>query len=168
MSESSGAVRCRCQAEATGPSPGDRGKSGSGHHLSCDGDGTPFTVITTAANVSKATRTFALPDGIPPVAGRPRERPEALLGGTGYDGNTDRRELPERPILPVTFRSGSPDIGGPGTLQYVVEQTFALLHQFRRLTVRWERRLDLHGAFASLACGLICRRPPRQAGPVVV
>ncbi|MFJ7113386.1 hypothetical protein ACIQW4_09405 [Streptomyces albogriseolus] len=40
-------------------------------------------------------------------------------------------------------------------LRCVVEQTFALLHQFKRLAVRWERRTELHNAFASLACSLI-------------
>ncbi|MEU1036304.1 hypothetical protein ABZ402_48315 [Streptomyces mirabilis] len=43
---------------------------------------------------------------------------------------------------------------------------FALLHQFKRLVVRWERRLDLHNAFVSLGCGLICwRRLNKAAGP---
>lgn len=44
----------------------------------CDGKGTPFTVITTAANVNDVTQALALVDGIPPVAGRPgrpRSRP---------------------------------------------------------------------------------------------
>jgi uncharacterized protein (DUF2236 family) len=46
-----------------------------------------------------------------------------------------------------------------GELRYVVEQTFALLHRFKRLAVRWERRTELHDAFGSLACSLIgCRR----------
>jgi transposase len=40
----------------------------------------------------------------------------------------------------------------------VVERTFAWLHQFRRLPIRWERRPDLHEAFLSLACALICWR----------
>ena len=48
-------------------------------------------------------------------------------------------------------------IKGLGKLRYVVEQTFALLHQFRRLAIRWERRLDIHEAFVSLGCALICR-----------
>ncbi|MGW8970512.1 hypothetical protein [Streptomyces platensis] len=41
---------------------------------------------------------------------------------------------------------------------HVVEQTVALLHHFKRLAARWERRPELHDAFASLACGLICWR----------
>ncbi|MFH9396231.1 hypothetical protein [Streptomyces sp. NPDC017556] len=37
----------------------------------CDGRGTPLKVVMTAANVNDVTRTLALVDGIPPVAGRP-------------------------------------------------------------------------------------------------
>ena len=104
---------------------------------------------------------LALVDGIPPVAGRmgrPRARPDALLGDKGYDSNPNRRELRKRRILPVICRKGSPNIEGLGKLRYVVEQTFALLHQFKRLATRWERRLDLHDALVSLARGLICWR----------
>jgi IS5 family transposase len=145
----------------TGPSPVDRGKTGSKHHLICDGKGTPFKVITTAANVNDVTQTLALVDGIPPVAGkpgRPRRRPDALLGDKGYDSNPNRRELLKRRILPVISRKGAPDIKDLGKLRYVVEQTFSLLHHFKRLAVRWERRLDLHDALISMACGLICWR----------
>ncbi|MHC3530811.1 hypothetical protein ACLQ2M_22950, partial [Streptomyces sp. DT7] len=46
-------------------------------------------------------------------------------------------------ILPVISRKGSPNIKGIGKLRYVVEQTFALLHHFKRLVVRWERRTEL-------------------------
>lgn len=118
-------------------------------------------MITTAANVNDVTQTLDLVDGIPPVTGRPgrpRRRPEALLGDKGYDSNPNRRQLRQRRILPVISRKGSRDIIGLGRLRYVVEQTFAQLHQFKRLAVRWERRLDLHNAFVSLACALICWR----------
>ena len=145
----------------TGPSPVDRRKTGSKHHLICDGKGTPFKVITTTANVNDVTQTLALVDGIPPVAGhhgRPRRRPDSLLGDKGYDSNPNRRELRKRRILPVISRKGAPNIKGLGKLRYVVEQTFALLHQFKRLAIRWERRTELHDAFVSLACALICWR----------
>ncbi|MFC8453568.1 transposase [Kitasatospora sp. NPDC057223] len=136
--------------------------------LICDGNGTPLNVITTAANVNDVTQTLALVDGIPPVAGRvghPRKRPDALLGDKGYDSNANRRELRRRGILPVISQRGTPDIHGLGKLRYVVEQTFALLHQFKRLATRWERRLDLHDGLVSLACSLICwRRLKRQLG----
>lgn len=50
-----------------------------------------------------------------------------------------------------------------GKLRYVVEQTFALFHHFKRLAVRRERRIELHDAFVSLACSLICRRRLKKA-----
>ncbi|MCX4771959.1 transposase [Streptomyces sp. NBC_01260] len=104
----------------------------------CDGRGTPLKAITTAPNVNDVTQTLALVDGIPPVAGRPgrpRRRPKALLGDKGYGSNAHRDELRHRLILPVISRKGSPNIKGIGKLRYVVEQTFALLHHFKRLAV---------------------------------
>jgi transposase len=157
---------CEKRGADTGPSPVDRRKTGSKHHLICDGRGTPLKVITTAANVNDVTQTLALVDGIPAVAGRPgrpRRRPEALLGDKGYDSNAHREELRRRRILPVIPRRGTPNIEGLGTLRYVVEQTFALLHQFKLLAVRWERRTELHNAFISLAYSLICWRRRKKA-----
>ncbi|WP_405908719.1 hypothetical protein OG742_30385 [Streptomyces sp. NBC_00828] len=76
-----------------------------------------------------------------------------------------RHELRRRRILPVISRKGAPNIKGLGKLRYVVEQTFALLHQFKRLAVLWKRRTELHDAFVSLACGLICWRRIKKARP---
>ncbi|MFD4987496.1 transposase [Streptomyces sp. NPDC058374] len=108
----------------TGSNPVDRGKKGSKHHLICDGRGTPLKVNTTAANANDVTQPLGLVDGIPPVAGRPgrpRRRPDALLGDKGYDSNPNRDELRHRRILPVISRKGSPNIKGIGKLRYVVE-----------------------------------------------
>ncbi|MFJ3091416.1 IS5 family transposase [Streptomyces sp. NPDC086838] len=152
----------------TGPSPVDRRKTGGKHHLICDGRGTPLKVITTAANVNDVTQTLALVDGSPPVAGRPgrpRRRPEALLGDKGYDSNAHRDALCRRRILPVLSRKGSQNIKGIGKLRYVVEQTVVLLHHFKRLAVRWERRTELHDAFISLACSLIRYRRLNRTWP---
>ena len=43
----------------------------------------------------------------------------------------------------------------PGRLR---EQAIALLHWFRRLRIRWEIRDDIHEAFLTLACAIICWR----------
>ncbi|MFF4689392.1 transposase [Streptomyces sp. NPDC001307] len=43
---------------ATGPSPVDRGKTGSKRHMICDGRDPPFKVITTAADVNDVTQTL--------------------------------------------------------------------------------------------------------------
>lgn len=111
---------CEKGGADTGPSPVDRRKTGSKHHLICDGRGTPLKVITTAANVNDVTQTLALVDGLPPVAGRPgrpRRRPDSLLGDKGYDSNPHREELRKRRILPVISRKGAPNIKGLGKLR---------------------------------------------------
>jgi hypothetical protein len=36
------------------------------------------------------------------------------------------------------------------------ERTFAWLNQFRRLRVRYDKRGDIHEAFLSLGCAMIC------------
>ncbi|MFD8008400.1 transposase [Streptomyces mirabilis] len=111
-------------------------------------------VITTAANVNDITQTLALVDGIPPVAGRPgrpRRRPESILGDKAYDSRVVRGELRTRRIMPDISRKGAPNIKGLGKLRYVVEQAFALLHQFKPprhpmgMTPRTPRRLCLPG-----------------------
>ncbi|WP_405807821.1 hypothetical protein [Streptomyces sp. NBC_01187] len=93
-----------------------------------------------------------------------RFTPECVLGDEAYDSRAVRRELRRRRIMPVISRKSAPNIKGLGKPRYVVEQIFALFHQFKRLAVRWERRLVLHNALVSLACGLICwRRIKRPA-----
>ncbi len=164
-------IRAKIGGPETGPSPVDWRKQGSKHHLICDGCGTPLKGITTVANVNDVTQTLALVDGVPPVAGRPgwpRRRPDSLLGDKGYESNTSRDELRHRRILPVISRKGSPNIKGLGKLRYVVEQTFALLHHFKRLAIRWERRIEIHDAFVSLTCSLICWRRLHESPIMIV
>jgi hypothetical protein len=83
----------------------------------------------------------------------------------GSNSRANHRELRRRRILPVISHRGEENIHGLGKLRYVVEQTFALLHQFERLAVRWKRRTELHDAFISLTCGLICWRRLKRAQP---
>ncbi|MGP4009920.1 transposase [Streptomyces sp. 4N124] len=100
----------------TGPSPVDRRKTGSKHHLICDGRGTPFKVVTTAANVNGFTQTLALVDGIPPVAGRPgrpRRRPETLLGDKGYDSNPSAKSSTSGSLCVSRCPPRTPSLAAP-------------------------------------------------------
>ena len=63
-----------------------------------------------------------------------------------------------RGITPVIARRGTEHGSGLGTYRRVIEQSVALLHWFRRLRIRWEIRDDIHEAFLSLACAIICWR----------
>ncbi|MQY40399.1 hypothetical protein SRB17_84320 [Streptomyces sp. RB17] len=61
-------------------------------------------------------------------------------------------------IRPVIARRGSQHGSGLGVHRWVVEAGLALLHWFRRLRTRWEIRDDLHQAFLTLGCSIMCRR----------
>jgi len=55
----------------------------------------------------------------------------------------------------VIARRGTGHGSGLGVHRWVVEQSIALLHWFRRLRIRWEIRDDIHEAFLSLACNIM-------------
>jgi len=98
-------------------------------------------------------------EAIPPVRGkrgRPRRRPQALLGDRGYDSKAHRRELCRRRIKPRIAKRETEHGSGLGKQRWVVERTISWLHQHRRLRVRYERRADIHEPFLSIACSLIC------------
>jgi len=100
-------------------------------------------------------------DAVPPVrgrVGRPRRRPERLTADRGYDSDGHRRELRRRGITPEIARRKREHGSGLGRYHWVVERTFAWLHHFKRLHVRYERRHDIHHAFLALGCCLVCYR----------
>ena len=47
--------------------------------------------------------------------------------------------------------------------RWVVERTFAWLHHFKRLLVRYERRHEIHEVFLALGCCLVCFRRLRHS-----
>jgi transposase len=90
--------------------------------------------------------------------GRPRRRPTVLLCDRGYDHDKYRRLVRQRGIKPLIARRLSEHGSGLERDGWVVERSFAWLHQRRRLLVRYDRRADIHEAFLALACCLICWR----------
>ena len=107
-------------------------------------------------------------DAIPPVRGKPGaplRKPEEVMGARAYDSEPHRAALWGRGIPTAIARRGDPHGSGFGVLRYVVEQTVALLHQFRRLRTRFDRRDDVHEAFMKIGCAMICwRRLHRLTG----
>ena len=61
-------------------------------------------------------------------------------------------------ITPHIARRGTQHGSGLGVYRWAVEGANALLHWFRRLRIRWEIRDDIHQAFVTLGCAVICWR----------
>lgn len=124
-----------------------------------DRRGTPLAVCLTGANRHDRTVFEDLIDAIPPInrpSGQRRKRPTKLHADTAYDIPRCRRALTRRRIKVRIARKGIDSSAKLGRHRWVVERTLAWLGQFRRLTVRYERRQDIHEAFVSLGCSLIC------------
>jgi len=150
----------------TGPSPVDRARSGSKHHLLVDAGGIPLAWRLTGGNRNDITQLIPLVERVPPVrgtVGRPRRRPERLTADRAYDHRPQRRALHTRGIKVEIARRKSAHGSGLGRYRWVVERTFAWLHQFKRLLVRYERRGDIHEAFLALGCCLVCYRRLRNS-----
>ncbi|WP_316770404.1 IS5 family transposase [Streptomyces sasae] len=154
-------VRALKGGPKTGPSPVDRARTGSKHHLITEAHGIPLAVSLTGGNRNDVTQLMPLIEAVPPVRGRrgrPRRRPDTIYADRGYDHDKYRKQVRAVGVTPVIARRGTGHGSGLGIHRWVVEQSFALLHWFRRLRIRWEIRDDIHEAFLSLACGIICWR----------
>jgi transposase len=146
---------------ATGPSPVDRGKTGSKHHLIVEAHGIPLAVTLTGGNRNDVTQLIPLIEAVPPIRGKrgqPLKRPRHLYADRGYDHEIYRDKVRRFQITPHIARRGTEHGSGLGAHRWVVEGAIALLHWFRRLRIRWERRDDIHQAFITLGCAIICWR----------
>ncbi|MEK8171488.1 IS5 family transposase [Streptomyces sp. M19] len=154
-------LRAMRAGRPTGPSPVDRGKTGSKHHLIVEAHGIPLAVTLTGGNRNDVTQLIPLMQAVLPVRGkrgRPLHRPRRIYADRGYDHDVYRDRVRRFQITPHIARRGTEHGSGLGIHRWVVEGAIALLHWFRRLRIRWERRDDIHQAFITLGCAIICWR----------
>jgi putative transposase len=150
--------------EATGPSPVDRGKSGTKRSVLTDAYGGPLSVVVTGANTNDKTVALATLDAV--QAPRPEKvvcRLHRLCLDKGYDYEDVIAGVRERNY--ILHRSGlEGGLGTPRRLRRhparrrVVERTHAWHHKFRRLLVRWEKKVTHYETMIHLACVLILYR----------
>ncbi len=142
-----------------GPNPTDRGKSGTKRHILTERRGLPLAKLLTGANRHESVVFEEVLDRVPPIK-QPnrhrRKRPDKLHADKAYDIPRCRRALSQRHIRVRIARKGRDSSETLGRHRWVVERTLAWLNRYRRLTIRYERRADMHDAFLTLACALIC------------
>jgi transposase len=158
-------IRAVYGGDQTGPNPTDRAKRGSKRHLICDGRGVPLAVRLGRREPERLSRSPGVGGCDSSTAwrrGRPRLRPDCVVGDRGYDAAAIRRRLRTRHIVPLLAMRRTEHGSGLGRWRWVVERTFAWLSQFRRLRVRYDKRADIHEAFLSLGCALICWQSLRK------
>jgi transposase len=126
-----------------------------------EAQGIPLALILTGANRNDVTQLLPLIEAIPPIRGkrgRPLSKPVVVQADRGYDHDKYRKPLHAAGIATQIARRGEPHGSGLGKTRWVVERTFAWLHNFRRLRIRFERLAAIHEAFMKIAACIICWR----------
>jgi transposase len=124
-----------------------------------DRGGKPLAALLTGANRHDTVVFEALLDAIPPIRqsnSRRRKRPDKVHADKAYGIPRCRRALSQRHIRVRIACKGIDSSEKLGRHRWVVERTLAWLNRYRRLTVRDERRADIHQTFLTLGYALIC------------
>ncbi|MGW7309942.1 IS5 family transposase [Streptomyces sp. NPDC054835] len=147
-----------------------RGGLTSKIHLACDGRGRPLGFIVTGGNTNDCTRFTAVMEAIrvPRLGpGRPRTRPDHVLGDKGYSSKAIRTWLRRRGI-PHTIperadqvrnrarrgsRGGRPPAFDREAYKHrnVVERCFNRLKQWRGIATRYDKTAQSYEAALTLA-----------------
>ena len=152
---------------------GARGGKGKGIliHTLTDAAGMPVANRTTPANGDERAQVLPLLEAIKVRTGRPgrpRKRFKVLATDKGYDAKAVRQQLRKRGSraqIPKRVWKTKKPRGRPikkAVPRFQAERTFAWFSQFRRLRVRYDKRADIHAAFLSLGCTLICWQSLRK------
>jgi len=162
---------------ATGDNPTDRAKSGAKRSLLTEAAGMPLAIVAAGANVNDhlllgETIDQIVVDVPTPSALEARGRaPEVgLCLDKGYDYASTYTQLAELGWIGHVRSRGEEAldlraIPGYRARRWVVERTHSWLNRFRRLLVRWERKVANHLGFLQLACAVIVWRslPSKRA-----
>jgi putative transposase len=150
--------------EATGPSPVDRGKSGTKRSLLCDGRGAPLALVVTGANTHDKTVALETLDGV--GERRPEKRVyrvHHLCLDKGYDYVDVIEGVGARDYILHMKKRGEGEAVVEAEKRYparrwVVERTHSWMNRFRRLLVRWEKKVENYEGMLQVACVLILYR----------
>jgi len=132
-----------------------------------DANGIPLAIKLTGANRHDVTQLLPLVDAIPPIRGKPGaplRKPKLVMADRAYHSDPHRMKLSARAIATEIARRNTPHGSGLGIFRWYVEQTLALMHQFKRLRTRDDRDDEIHEAFMTIACAIMCWRRLHSSG----
>ena len=153
--------------EKVGKNPTDRGKIGTKRSVLTDGRGVPIGLAVDGANRHDFKLTRATIESI--AVERPDATPDAPQGmclDKGYDDDEVRDVLDEFGCTAHIRARGEEaqalkHEAGCKARWWVVERTHSWMHRFRRVRIRWDKKVCNYLGFLHLACAYITYR---QAG----
>lgn len=150
--------------KCTGANPTDRAKSGTKRSIVVDGKGVPLGITVDAANRHDMKMTKTTLQSI--VVHRPKPATGAkqhMCMDKGYDF-PEVYELLEyygytiHIPLRGEHRANSKRIPRYRARHWIVERTHSWMNRFRRLLIRWEKKLENYVAMLHFACTYITYR----------
>jgi putative transposase len=156
--------------EATGKNPTDRGKMGTKRSVLTDGAGVPIGIAVSGANTHDKRLLEATMDSIPVDRPEPsKAKPQHMCLDKGYDYPDVRALVSEwgyTAHIPVRGEQPKKRKNLPGyrARRWVVERTHSWMNRFRRLLIRWEKKLANYKGFLHFACAWITLRAARVLG----
>ena len=149
--------------EAVGPNPTDRAKSGTKRSLLTDAAGIPLALAVDGANRHDKKLLAETLNGVMVERPDPGDTPQHLCLDRGYDYPDIRELAVELGYIPH-IKSRDEESTAKKTIpryrarRWVVERSHSWLNRFRRILVRWEKRVDRYQAFLHFACAIIAWR----------
>jgi putative transposase len=148
----------------TGPNPTDRAKSGTKRSLLTDGAGVPLGVAVSGANTHDKRLVEETLQSVPVKRPKPtRRKRQNLCADKGYD-YPDVRQLLRDWGYTAHIKSRGEEkserkqIPGYRTRRWVVERTHSWFNRFRRLLIRWEKKVNNYVALLHFACAWVTFR----------
>lgn len=138
------------------------GKKGTKRSLLVDGRGAPLSLIVAGANRHDVKLLAQTLDAI--VVPRPRptkRRPQNLCVDKGYAGKPADKQMRERGYIPHVPQKGMPQARHRTkgrARRWVVERTHSWMNNYRKLRVRYEKKVANFEALLHLAIAIICWR----------
>jgi len=135
--------------EATGPNPTDRGKLGTKRSIFVDREGIPIGLAVGPAN-SHDVNLFE-----PTICSKPSnlrfEENQEMCTDMGYDSDKIRKTTVKHFYLPYGKSKNPCENVLNEQYRWVVERTFSWLNRFRRILIRWEKKLANYIAMLQIA-----------------
>jgi len=150
--------------ERTGKNPTDRGKLGAKRSLLTEANGVPVGLAVEGANRHDKKLVEATLESIP--VARPEateEEPQGMCLDKGYDSDDTRDLVPEFGFTAHVRARGEEAKAlkreaGFRARRWVVERTHSWRNRFRRILIRWEKKVENYFGMLHLVCAFITYR----------
>jgi putative transposase len=150
-----------------GKNPTDRGKLGTKRSVLTEGGGVPVGLAVDGANRNDFKMARATIESIPIARPEPTpDKPQGMCLDKGYDYDEVRELLTEFGFTAHIRARGEEakllkQDAGFRARRWVVERTHSWMNRFRRVLIRWDKKVRNYLGFLHLACAYITYR---QAG----